>query len=110
MRYRALSLIWPQVPELQRRQLIILLGRMATRHLAAAPATEGQADDDHRSAFALGGPQDSGAASRSVRGGVRPPIHGPTDATPSGVDPAPIRPRRTRACVRLDPAPSAGHR
>jgi len=43
MRSRALSIIWPQVPALQRRQLIILLGRMATRHLAAASATEGQA-------------------------------------------------------------------
>src|SRR5215470_10935586 len=83
MRSRALSMIWPQVPALQRRQLIILLGQMATRHLAAASATEGQAYDDHRSALALGGPQDSGAASRSIRGGVRPPIHCPTDGAPS---------------------------
>src|SRR5262245_43662909 len=109
MRDRALSMIWSEVPALQRRQLIILLGRMATRHLAAAPATEGQAYDGHRSALALGGQQDSGAASRSVRGGVRSPIHRPTDAASSGVDPAPIWPRRTRARVRMGTAPSTGH-
>src|SRR4029453_11688162 len=109
MRSRALSMIWSQVPESQRRQLIILLGQMAVRHLAAAPATEGHADDDDYSPLALGGPQDSGAASRSVRGGVRPPIHPPADGAPSGADPAPIWPRRTRARVRLGALPGAGH-
>src|SRR5262252_2806692 len=109
MRSRALSMIWPQVPELQRRQLIILLGQMATRHLAAAPATEGQAYDDHRSSLALGGQQDAGAASRSVRGGVRPSIYRPTGSAPSGVDPAPIWPRRTCPRLRLGTTPGAGH-
>src|SRR5262245_4166779 len=109
MRSRALSMIWPQVPESQRRQLIILLGQMAVRHLAAAPATEGQAYDNHRSALTLGGPQDSGAASRPVRGGVRPPIHPPADGAPLGVDPAPIWPRRTRPRVWLGAISGTGH-
>jgi hypothetical protein len=101
-------MIWPQVPESERRQLIILLGQMAVRHLAAAPAMEGYAYDDHRP-LALGGPQDSGAASRSVRGSVRPPIHPPADGAPSGVDPTPIGPRRTRPRVRLGTPPSTGY-
>src|SRR5262245_58608547 len=108
MRSRALSMIWPQVPEMQRHQLIILLGQMAVRQLATAPATEGHADDNHHP-LALGGPQDSGAASRSVRGGVRPAIHPPADGAPSGVNPAPIWPRRTRPRVRLGAIPGAGH-
>src|SRR5215510_12543273 len=94
-------MLWPQVPESQRRQLILLLGQMAVRQLAAAPTTEGYADDDAYRPLALGGPHDSGAASRSVRGGIRPPIHPPADGAPSGVDPAPIWPRRTRPRVRL---------
>src|SRR5215470_17545066 len=109
MRYRALSLIWPQVPALQRRQLIILLGRMAARHLAAAPATEGQGYDDDCRPPALGGQQDSEAASRSIRGGIRPPIHRPTGGASSGVDAAPIWPRRTRPRVRLGPTPGVRH-
>src|SRR4029434_1717674 len=109
MKSRALSMIWPQVPERQRRQLIILLGQMAVRQLAAAPATEGHANDDDYRPLTLGGPQDSGAASRPVRGGVRPPIHPPADGAPSGVDAAPIWPRRTRPRVRLGSLPGAGH-
>src|SRR4030095_14883898 len=109
MRSRALSMIWPQVPESQRRQLIILLGQMAVRQLAAAPATEGHADDDDHRPLTLGGPQASGAASRSVRGGVRPPIYPPAAGAPSRVDPTPIWPRRARPRVRLGALPGAGH-
>src|SRR5262249_3013335 len=109
MRSRALSIIWPQVPALQRRQLIILLGRMATRHLAATSVTEGQAYDDYHSTLTLGGQQDAGAAPRPVGGGVHPPLHRPTDAAPSGVDAPPIWSRRTRARVRLGTSPGAGH-
>src|SRR5919197_1576793 len=109
MRSRALSMSETQVPESKRRQLIILLGQMAVRQLTAAPATEVHAHDDDYRPLPLGGPQDSGAASRPVRGGVRPPIHPPAAGAPSGVDAAPIWPRRTRPRVRLGALPGGGH-
>src|SRR5262249_5525145 len=109
MRSRALSMIWPQVPEMQRRQLMILLGQLAVRQLATAPAMEGHADDDDYRSLTLGGPPDSGAAAGRFRGGLRPPIHPPTDGAPSGVNAAPIWPRRARPRVRLGALPGAGY-
>jgi hypothetical protein len=93
MTHYVVSMIWPDVPEAQRQRLIALLGQMATRHLATALSRKGKAYDRADIDQLRGLYQNAGAAPRSLGRGVCPPIDAPAMAAPSGVDPAPIRPR-----------------
>src|SRR5919109_5082444 len=107
MTHYVVSMVWPEVPEAQRRCLIALLGQMATRQLATTQARKENAYDGddrepHRSLC-----QDSGAASRPPGRGVCTPIDTAATGAPPGVDPPPIRPRGAGAGLRLGPAPGA---
>jgi hypothetical protein len=93
MTHHVVSMIWPNVPAAQRQRLIALLGQMAARQLATAIVQEGTAYDRHDIDKLRGPRQDSGTAPRSLGHRVGTPIDTPAIGTPSGVDPAPIRPR-----------------
>src|ERR671923_2356611 len=104
MTLHSVSMIWPDVPEAQRRCLIALLGQMATRPLATTLSREGTTYDCPTLDQRRSPDQDSGTAPRSPSRGVCAPIDSPAVGAPPGVDPAPIRSRGAGAGLRLGTA------
>src|SRR5262252_2180248 len=107
MTHYVVSMIWPDVPEAQRRRLIALLGQMATRHLATARGQKGNANDSDDSEHRRELRQNSGAAPRPPGRGVCAPIDAAAIGAPPGVDSTPIRPRGAGTGLRLGTAPGA---